>query len=110
MSGALGVLAGIEGSAWGGAAYSGLMMSPEVISRDPLLPLLPDELQLEVTGACNLRCRMCLVSYRPELSRSEGALSFETFRSLVDGNPRLRRVTLQGLGEPLLAPDLDRPR
>src|SRR2546429_9586964 len=51
---------------------------------------------------------MCLVSYRPELSRCEGALSFETFRSLVDGNPRLRRVTLQGLGEPLLAPDLDR--
>lgn len=24
-------------------------------------------LQLEVTGACNLRCRMCLVRYRPRL-------------------------------------------
>lgn len=71
-------------------------------------PALPEEIQLEVTGACNLRCKMCLVSYRPELGRSEGALSFETFRVLVDGNPGLRRITLQGLGEPLLADGLDR--
>jgi radical SAM protein with 4Fe4S-binding SPASM domain len=73
-----------------------------------LVPDLPSELQIEVTGACNLRCKMCLVSYRPEIGRSEGALSFETVRELVDGNPNLRRVTLQGLGEPLLAPDLFR--
>jgi radical SAM protein with 4Fe4S-binding SPASM domain len=83
-------------------------MSDDLISVDPSLPPPPEELQIEVTGACNLRCRMCLVSYRPELSRSEGALSFETFRELVDNAPGLRRITLQGLGEPLLAPDLDR--
>jgi radical SAM protein with 4Fe4S-binding SPASM domain len=84
------------------------MVSGNVISIGQTRPPLPEELQLEVTGACNLRCRMCLVSYRPELGRSEGALAFETFRELIDGNPRLRRITLQGLGEPLLAPDLDR--
>lgn len=70
-------------------------------------PPLPDEIQIEVTGACNLRCKMCLVSHRPALGRTEGALSPETFRRLVDGNPRLRRITLQGLGEPLLADGLD---
>ncbi len=71
-------------------------------------PPPPRELQVEVTAACNLRCRMCLVRYRPPVNRTDGALSFETFRALVDGVAGLERVTLQGLGEPLLAPDLVR--
>ncbi len=71
-----------------------------------LTPPLPGEVQVEVTGACNLRCRMCLVRYAPAVGRAEGALSYEDFRGLVDGLPRLTRLTLQGLGEPLLAPHL----
>ena len=66
----------------------------------------PRELQIEVTGACNLRCRMCLVRYRDPLDRHEASLDFERFRALVDALPGLERVTLQGLGEPLMAPDL----
>ncbi|MDP9389074.1 MAG: radical SAM protein [Actinomycetota bacterium] len=69
-------------------------------------PALPTELQVEVTGACNLRCRMCLVRYRPALDRSTASMDFATFRRLFDGLPGLRKVTLQGLGEPLMAPDL----
>jgi radical SAM protein with 4Fe4S-binding SPASM domain len=69
-------------------------------------PPLPHHLQLEVTSACNLSCAMCLVSYRPPVNRSEGAMSPELFRRLVDGNPGLTRLTLQGLGEPLLQPHL----
>ncbi|HEV2089257.1 MAG TPA: radical SAM protein [Cryptosporangiaceae bacterium] len=72
----------------------------------PLAAGPPRELQVEVTGACNLRCRMCLVRYAPPVGRAEGALSFEQFRDLVDALPGLTRVTLQGLGEPLLAPHL----
>jgi radical SAM protein with 4Fe4S-binding SPASM domain len=71
-------------------------------------PALPTELQVEVTGACNLACEMCLVRYRPKLGRSEGAMSFATFKSIVDELPALEKITLQGLGEPLLAPDLFR--
>jgi MoaA/NifB/PqqE/SkfB family radical SAM enzyme len=67
---------------------------------------MPEELQLEVTAACNLRCRMCLVRYRPPIDRVHGSLSFDDFRAIVDGNPSLRKLTLQGLGEPLLAPRL----
>jgi radical SAM protein with 4Fe4S-binding SPASM domain len=62
--------------------------------------------QVEVTGACNLRCHMCLVRYRPALDRRRGSLSLEAFERLVDGLPALSVVTLQGLGEPLLAPHL----
>jgi len=61
---------------------------------------------VEVTGACNLRCRMCLVRYAPAISKKAGALSYEQFLELVDGMPELRRLTLQGLGEPLLSPHL----
>jgi radical SAM protein with 4Fe4S-binding SPASM domain len=74
---------------------------------DPQLrPPLPTELQLEVTGSCNLSCQMCLVAYRPRLGRS-ASLSVEAVRQVLDDLPSVRRLTLQGLGEPLLAPDLD---
>ncbi len=71
-----------------------------------LTPDLPTELQVEVTGACNLRCRMCLVRYRPPINRVTGSMCLHTFAALVDDLPRLEKITLQGLGEPLLAPDL----
>jgi radical SAM protein with 4Fe4S-binding SPASM domain len=69
-------------------------------------PPLPREVQLEVTGACNFRCRMCLVRYRPALGRRAGSMPLTRFRAVVDALPTMRRATLQGLGEPLLAPDL----
>ena len=71
-----------------------------------VLPELPEELQVEVTGACNLRCRMCLVRYAPAVGRNEGALDLEQFLELVDSLPRIKKLTLQGLGEPLLSPHL----
>lgn len=73
---------------------------------ESLAPDLPDELQVEVTGSCNLRCRMCLVRYAPAVGRREGALDYEQFLELVDSLPRLKKLTLQGLGEPLLSPHL----
>ena len=79
---------------------------PIARAPSPDLPPLPREIQLEVTGACNLRCAMCLVSYRPPLPRTSGSMPFETFRRVVDALPDLHTLTLQGIGEPLLAPDL----
>jgi MoaA/NifB/PqqE/SkfB family radical SAM enzyme len=70
------------------------------------LPPPPKMLQVEVTGACNLRCPMCLVRYRPPLARSAASMSLERFGQLLDEIPGLTDVTLQGLGEPLLAPDI----
>jgi radical SAM protein with 4Fe4S-binding SPASM domain len=70
------------------------------------MPELPGELQVEVTGACNLRCRMCLVRYAPAVGRRDGALDLEQFLGLLDELPALTKLTLQGLGEPLLSPHL----
>jgi radical SAM protein with 4Fe4S-binding SPASM domain len=71
-----------------------------------MTPELPRELQIEVTGACNLRCRMCLVRYREPLDRRRASIDFERFKALVGALPELEKVTLQGLGEPLMAPEL----
>jgi radical SAM protein with 4Fe4S-binding SPASM domain len=46
------------------------------------------------------------VRYAPAIGRAEGALAYEDFLELVDGLPQLRKLTLQGLGEPLLSPHL----
>jgi radical SAM protein with 4Fe4S-binding SPASM domain len=69
-------------------------------------PPLPTALQMEITSACNLRCAMCLVRYRPPVNKLDGAMPLDLFRRIVDQVPGLRQLTLQGLGEPLLCPDL----
>jgi MoaA/NifB/PqqE/SkfB family radical SAM enzyme len=74
--------------------------------RYPLSPTLPSTVQVEVTAACNLRCVMCLVRYRPPVNKIDGAMPIELYRRVIDGLPQLRQVTLQGLGEPLLSPYL----
>ena len=68
------------------------------VAVDRLDPPLPQELQVEVTGACNLRCRMCLVSYRPALGKTSGAMDLASFTELVDSLPDLRKVTMQKEG------------
>lgn len=73
---------------------------------EPVDPPLPRFLQVEVTSACNLRCHMCAVRYRPAVNKTDGAMSLELYRRLVDELPHPGEVVLQGLGEPLLAPDL----
>lgn len=69
-------------------------------------PPLPADLQVEITSACNLRCTMCLVSYRAPVNKLAGAMTPHLFRRILDEVPPLRRLTMQGLGEPLLSPYL----
>ncbi|MGN9891854.1 radical SAM/SPASM domain-containing protein [Micromonospora sp. L31] len=76
------------------------------MSTDIDAPPLPPHLQLEVTSACNLRCVMCLVRYRPPVNKLAGAMRPELFHRLLAELPALNRLTLQGLGEPLLSPYL----
>jgi radical SAM protein with 4Fe4S-binding SPASM domain len=80
-----------------------------VLTQGPLwtdAPPLPAALQVEITAACNLRCTMCLVSYRPPVNKLAGAMTPALFGRVLDEVPTLRRLTMQGLGEPLLSPYL----
>jgi MoaA/NifB/PqqE/SkfB family radical SAM enzyme len=69
-------------------------------------PPLPRSIYVEPTTRCNEHCRQCS---RTWLSReADQDLSYDTFRRIIDQFPRLDRVVLHGLGEPLLNPQLPR--
>lgn len=63
----------------------------------------PFDLQIEVTNTCNLRCIMCYGAMPMPPAKH---LRFDAFRKIVDQIPNLYRVVPQGIGEPLLNPDL----
>ena len=63
---------------------------------------LPQFVQIEPVGQCNLKCRMCPVVYREE--KPPAFMSYEAFCALLDQFDTVRELHLQGLGEPLLHP------
>jgi MoaA/NifB/PqqE/SkfB family radical SAM enzyme len=63
---------------------------------------LPDFVQIEPVGQCNLACKMCPVVFREE--KPPAFMSFQVFCSLLEQFPAMRQLHLQGLGEPLLHP------
>ncbi len=66
----------------------------------------PRFVQMEPVGRCNLRCRMCPVTYRADAQPGSppALLDFDTFRRLLDGFPEAEELQLQGLGEPMMHP------
>ena len=72
----------------------------EVAARDPVC------LYLETTNRCNLPCTTCPRTFE-ELEPAAN-MSWELFRSIVDQYPKISRVVLHGVGEPLMVPHLPR--
>lgn len=67
----------------------------------------PSKLFVEVTTRCNLRCAMCVKESSGQGIR-EGHMSREAFARLAPALPTLGALILNGIGEPLLHPDLER--
>ncbi|HZW21462.1 radical SAM protein [Noviherbaspirillum sp.] len=67
---------------------------------------LPEYVQIEPVGQCNLRCRMCPIQFRGEggPGQPRAFIDPDVFRRLVDQFPSMTELQLQGLGEPLLHP------
>ncbi|HVX59685.1 MAG TPA: radical SAM protein [Pirellulales bacterium] len=67
---------------------------------------LPEYLQLEPVGQCNLRCQMCAIQFRQDgpSNGSPAFMEFETFVRIVEQFPALKHLHLQGLGEPMMHP------
>lgn len=74
---------------------------------DPAQSAFPSRLFVEVTTRCNLRCPMC-TKQSPGCGIVEGDMSVETFDRLVPALSRLEALILNGIGEPLLHPSLER--
>ncbi len=61
-------------------------------------------LYLETTNRCNLLCTTCPRTY--EDLEPEADMPWELFTYLIDQFPRISRVVLHGIGEPMLVKDL----
>lgn len=61
----------------------------------------PQEIQIEVTNACNLKCEMCP---HTQGTVPQQDFPFALFKDMVKHNPAPRRLVLTGWGEPLLHP------
>lgn len=77
--------------------------------EDSLLPALrsyPSRLFVETTTRCNMKCQMC-VKQSMGSGLEEGDLSLETFQAVEPALSRAEALILNGIGEPLLHPDLE---
>lgn len=88
------------------------MATPTPRTRPPrfypdMLWRLPGVVQIETTNHCNLSCVMCAQADE-EIAHylNRRHLELEQFRSLLDQFPGCRHVVFQGVGEPLLNPQL----
>ena len=58
---------------------------------------LPISMDIEPTTGCNFRCTMCQVSL-PDFAAKN--MDLETFKKVIDDNPQLLKIKLQGKGKP----------
>lgn len=72
----------------------------------PALRSYPSRLFVETTTRCNMKCQMC-VKQSMGGDLKEGDLSFELFEALEPALPTAESLILNGIGEPLLHPDLE---
>src|SRR5579863_5097644 len=63
-------------------------------------------LYLETTNRCNLLCTTCPRTF--EALEPPGDMSWELFTTIVDQFPRIARVVLHGVGEPMMVRALPR--
>src|SRR5664280_947412 len=76
------------------------------MSLPPTLREHPSKLFVEVTSRCNMSCAMC-VKQTSGGADPEGNLSMPLFRALAPAFPGLDAFILNGIGEPLLHPQLE---
>ncbi len=68
------------------------------------MPALPAVLYIETTNRCDSLCQTCIRTFQTLEPPKD--LTLDELTKLVDQFPRLQRVLLHGIGEPLLNPQL----
>ncbi len=74
--------------------------------RPAVVPDLPAVLYIETTNRCDSLCQTCIRTFQTLEPPKD--LTLAELTRIVDQLPRLQRVFLHGIGEPLLNPDLCR--
>jgi len=65
----------------------------------------PRKLHIEITSRCNFTCSMCM-KYSKNSDVGNYDLAYEEITSVAEVLPHLEALVLNGIGEPLLHPDL----
>jgi radical SAM protein with 4Fe4S-binding SPASM domain len=73
-------------------------------ARSAVVPALPTVLYVEVTNRCDSLCHTCIRTFRTLEPPKD--LTLDELVRIVEQFPRLERVMLHGIGEPLLNPEL----
>src|SRR5712664_3401038 len=74
--------------------------------RGAIAEIEPVCLYLETTNRCNLLCTTCPRTF--EALEPPADMGWELFTRIVDQFPRIARVVLHGVGEPMMVPTLPR--
>src|SRR5882762_11986023 len=74
--------------------------------RGPVAEAEPVCLYLETTNRCNLLCTTCPRTF--EDLEPPGDMSWDLFTRIVDQVPKISRVVLHGVGEPMMVRELPR--
>jgi len=65
----------------------------------------PEKIYVEITTRCNLHCRMC-VKYAAGSTIIDEDLPLALFKNLTPALTKAKTLILNGIGEPLLHPDI----
>jgi len=72
--------------------------------RSAEIDYAPIKLDIENVSRCNFRCTMCVVGDWPRGKRAQD-MTLDSFKQLIDAQPGLLEIKLQGIGEPTLQRD-----
>src|SRR6185369_3770715 len=89
------------------SGHSSAIISSEEPRTVPAFREYPSKLFVETTSRCNLNCVMC-PKQNWSGSGADGDLEPATFDTLKEAFPHLEALVLNGIGEPLLNPHLER--
>jgi putative metalloenzyme radical SAM/SPASM domain maturase len=78
----------------------------EEANEGPAFRRFPSRLFVETTTRCNLKCSMC-VKQTEDCGIIEGDMPPDVFSALEPAFPTLETLVLNGIGEPLLHPELE---
>lgn len=67
--------------------------------------MFPKKLYVEIATRCNMQCGMC-VKHVPGSRISNTTMDFSVFSRIKDSLPHMEELVLNGIGEPLLHPDI----
>ena len=97
----------VEASAFSGRHLAQSPSARRLIDNTPTLPTIvrnePVFANIEITTRCNLSCQHCAHTF---LAKAGNDMPLARFRYILDMLPHAYRITLVGLGEPLLHPDI----